>query len=374
MRTKLHQHVLVLLAVVMLCRPAFADIKAFNAAVAKGDFKAAATAAADTWPTLDKARPDIDTIAREFGFASFMAADYGAAQRFAQAAADKLAEPGASSEFLEQTYVLLRMTQHQAAPSDLTRDRLFEALKARLAKSGFDYISLRGADALVTYDMNQGRWENGLSDGALATAIADRGGSPVVLARRGFQLAAAIAAWMLRPTDTSYQAFFTLQGALLSDMSVAPSDDEAKAFAPLFWTTEAWNVMLGNQLALRGRKITRQPTRYFDGAGAARITNTVGSLGEEPCKRMLTIRPLPEYPPSALYKGFAGTVVLQIDIDEQGRAANPRLLASVPEQYFGDVALKSIPSMKFTPGSRWDPKRCTLAKSRQVVRYSFVPR
>ena len=66
---------------------AHADIAAFNNRDEAGDFKAASSEAAATWPTLDKNRDDIEVIAREFGFAAYMAGDYPAALNLAEFAA-----------------------------------------------------------------------------------------------------------------------------------------------------------------------------------------------------------------------------------------------------------------------------------------------
>lgn len=73
----------VFVAGVLMALPAWGDIKSFNAAVTAGDFKKAAAEAATTWPTLDKSRDDIALIAREFGFAAYLATDYAAAQTYA---------------------------------------------------------------------------------------------------------------------------------------------------------------------------------------------------------------------------------------------------------------------------------------------------
>src|SRR5689334_1369714 len=69
---------------VLAVLPASADIKTFNEKVGARDFKAAAAEAAATWPTLDKSRKDIAIIAREFGFAAYMAGDFSAARTFAE--------------------------------------------------------------------------------------------------------------------------------------------------------------------------------------------------------------------------------------------------------------------------------------------------
>src|SRR6185503_11214122 len=62
--------------------PAFADMKAFNAAVKAGDYKTAAAEAKATWPTWNKSDPDTATVAREFGFVSYVAGDFAAAREY----------------------------------------------------------------------------------------------------------------------------------------------------------------------------------------------------------------------------------------------------------------------------------------------------
>lgn len=74
------------LGLAVLAGPARADIKSFNAAMQKGDYKAAAAEAASTWPTLNKSRDDLAIIAREVGFAAYLAGDFAAAKTYGEAA------------------------------------------------------------------------------------------------------------------------------------------------------------------------------------------------------------------------------------------------------------------------------------------------
>ena len=69
---------------ILAAAPAFADIKAYNAAVKAGDYKAAAAEAKSVWATFDKTSPDTAGVAREFGFSSYVAGDYAAAHDFGQ--------------------------------------------------------------------------------------------------------------------------------------------------------------------------------------------------------------------------------------------------------------------------------------------------
>jgi hypothetical protein len=66
------------------------------------------------------------------------------------------------------------------------------------------------------------------------------------------------------------------------------------------------------------------------------------------------------------------TVVMEVDIDENGRASNPVLLASVPEEYFADAVMKIVPHMLFTPGRGWDRAKCKMATTRHRMTYNFI--
>src|SRR4029077_4732879 len=72
--------------------PSFADMKAYNAAVKAGDYKAAAEEAKSVWPSWDKSQPETATVAREFGFAALIAGDNSSARDFGRF----LTEKGAS--------------------------------------------------------------------------------------------------------------------------------------------------------------------------------------------------------------------------------------------------------------------------------------
>ena len=135
------------IASALFALPAFADIRSFNAAVVARDFQKAAAEAASTWPTLDKSREDIALIAREFGFAAYVAGDFAAAKTYAEFAAAKPAE-GAASEFHLLSNVLLRAAEHRLKPSEATRNALLSALEARAAQ-GQPIDRIASTDSLV---------------------------------------------------------------------------------------------------------------------------------------------------------------------------------------------------------------------------------
>src|SRR5262245_40175476 len=66
----------------ILAAPAFADIKAYNAAVKAGDYKTAAAEAEAIWKTWDKTSADTALMAREFGFSALVSGRNDLAQSF----------------------------------------------------------------------------------------------------------------------------------------------------------------------------------------------------------------------------------------------------------------------------------------------------
>jgi TonB family protein len=93
---------------------------------------------------------------------------------------------------------------------------------------------------------------------------------------------------------------------------------------------------------------------------------------DEACARKINERRKPEYPSSALYEGYVGSVLVQVDIDEDGKISNPQILAAVPEEYFGKVVLESVVDMRYSTGKTWDPAVCSLAEKGHIITFQFV--
>src|SRR5262245_45006028 len=179
----------------LIALPAFADIKAFNAAVTAGDYKKAAEEASATWPTLDKSRDDIALIAREFGFVAYVAKDYAAAKSFAEFSVAKSAEGAA--EIRSQSSVLVRLSEHKLKPSSATRTALFTSLQERAALTGYDNISFAATDALVAHDLDKGRWKDASASTDLAVKLARAGGPSYSVELRRYELYGGVADYMV---------------------------------------------------------------------------------------------------------------------------------------------------------------------------------
>jgi len=359
-------------AIAMLAAaPAFADIASFNAAVKAGDFKKAATEAAATWPQLDKSREDIGLIAREFGFAAYVATDYAAARSYSEFAASKTSSD--ADGLLSN--VLLRLSEHKLKLSNGTRENLNEALVARTALPGFDVISFLGADTLVAYDFEKGRWKNAAASSDMAVKLTEAAGPSYAVQRRRFALFAAVAEYMATEEPAVYDQFTALKKAVVDEIDAAASEEAAARFAPLYWEIKAWQETLDAHLSALGKK--RPPPVYgFDMEQALNVTERRKTLLHQyppfnPCHRRMELSKHPQYPGSALYRGFVGTVVLRMDIDAGGKPINPEVLAAVPEKYFGKTALDSVKNISFEKGASWDEAKCSMAEQGHVVIYSF---
>lgn len=61
-------------------------------------------------------------------------------------------------------------------------------------------------------------------------------------------------------------------------------------------------------------------------------------------------KPDPVYPPAAVKKGLAGTVVLLLNIDEEGRLAGSEIISSSGHKLLDNAAVKAVEKWSFSPG------------------------
>lgn len=354
-----------------LIGPAFADIASFNAAVKAADFKRAAAEAAATWPQLDKSREDIALIAREFGFAAFMAQDFPAAKTYSEFSTRRAA-PGPDGAL---STVLLRLSEHRIKSSPATRENLNQALSARREFPGFDVISFLGAESLIAYDLERGKWKNAQASTALAMGMSGSGGPAYLFQHRRFSLYSAISDYRVSEEPVVYDQLTELRRNMIEDIDAAASEEAARRFVPLYWEATAWQETINAHLHAIGKKIGSECCE-------AEMLNTDGTERRkrllhqhalfDSCQRRMVLRPHPTYPDSALYRGFVGSVVLQVDIDASGKAINPEVLAAVPEKYFGKSAVDSVKNMKFEKSAMWNDASCSMTETGHVVIFKFM--
>lgn len=359
------------LALLLLAPAAFADINAFNDKMKARDFKAAAAEATTTWAEIDKSRADIGLIAREFGFASYLAGEYEPAKTWALFAAG--ATPPGSDYAM--AIVLLRLSELRLAPSKVSRDALAEALTARAAETGMDNISYIGAEALVGYDFQGGRWSDAETSAGLAATLSGKGGPSLLERQRRFQLFEEAAQYMRSKDKDAYFGMVDLVKTVAADIDAAASDDDANRLAPTYWEARAWALSMDSHLTLRRVALDRTS----DGAVRdnllaypKREAVYQPRASRAACPTRLEFTRMPQYPASAAFRGFVGTVIAKVDIDDKGLASNPSLLAAIPETGFGKAVLGSVGLIRVKPGAGYDAAACSLAQTGRVIEYVFT--
>lgn len=358
-------------AALVLSVPASADIKTFNGHVTAGDYKAAAAEAIATWPTLDKSRTDIALIAREFGFAAFVARDFGNARMFAQAALDAEAGNPEATQSRTASLILLRLAEHREKPTQQTRDALLAAETERSAFPGIDNISYLGLDAVVAFDFEKGDWKKAQATTELAMRMSFDGGAPFLTYHRRFALFNSVASYMVKEDKAVYDKLLKLKEAMIADINAAPTDEAAMVYVPFYWEVAAWEGSIGSHLVANRKMKWPDWDKEERPKPSERQARLLSSQDKDAtCFKKIEMKQNPKYPSSALYRGLIGTVVLQVDVNDEGRASNPKILASVPEKYFGEPVLAAVKYISYKPGEKWDSS-CQMAQTGKVITFLF---
>ena len=368
---------LMLAAVVsVLAATASADIKSFNAAMQVKDYKAAAAAAASTWPGLDKSRKDLAIIAREFGFAAYLAGDFAAAKMYGEAAVPASRASGEAPELQLASEILWRLADHRLTPDGARRGKLYDLLQARSAHASIDLITYASADAIAVYDFENGLWRDAMASTALGDKLT--AGQPgYVEPNLRFQLLGAAARYMLERNTDAYVNLGAVRRNIYAAIAAAPSDADLRELEEISYEALAWSESMMSHLEankrLRNEKRIEADWKAYTESPEyeAAASRTRKPLPEGVCpvsaKRLTA---LPDYPPSALFRGLIGTIILKLDVDEAGRAFNPRLVAAVPARHFADAALKGASKITYAPLDD-SPAGCTMAQKDKILIIQF---
>lgn len=357
----------------LLAGDAFADISAFNAAVKAGNYKAAAAEAKGVWASWNPSDPDTATVAREFGFASYVSGDYGAARDYGYFLKDKGATLAKPDDQPATSRVLLAAASFRLAANDATRAELSEALKAREAAPGLDSMSMLASEALYKADWAAGRWRDAGASGMMAYRILSRGGDS--LAARAFEARTTAGAgdFLGQRDKTDYDTMIDTHDAIIDAIDTAADPKRRQALVNLSFTAKAWAQSIfaffdsvqqtGSSIPVRVkyREMKRPQKPFFDsGDGAA----------AEWCELEVNARAI-DYPSSPLFNGMVGTVIVRLDLDENGRVSNAQTLAAVPAKHFSEAVMDAAPNFRFVRASKAAPG-CSVARKDYVFTISFL--
>jgi len=153
--------------------------------------------------------------------------------------------------------------------------------------------------------------------------------------------------------------------------------EKGKDLDKIYYNTSAWqNAMMAYFRSVGGRD--KKMARKIDEAAATQIeeinqsseAEAVPSDGPSLCAGHVVSPPRPVYPRKAARKGYVGAVLVGFSFDDDGKPANFRILASVPDGQFEQASLDGMQSFKW----EWEPEQensdCTKSKEEAGV-YPF---
>jgi hypothetical protein len=363
--------------IVAFAAPAMADIGAFRAAMEVQDYKLATTEARATWPTLDKSRADLPSIAREFGLAAYRASDFVASEFFADRA---LSAGAAESEALRlESEMLLQMSRLKMNPRPSTRDKVVAALERRSALPDVGLLSYYAADGVMSYAFSQANWRDVEAGAVRSRQIAAQVIDVPAGEHHRITLRQEIGRFFEKREQRSYDSLDDLRWRVIAEISAAPDDVAARSLVDVYWDISAWQEAIAATLY----SLYRFNTADAEARARTRILRltkddrAVRLLDFKPadaaCDLRLTMSKRLQYPTTTGLNVTAGAVYLQVDIDEKGMASNGRILAAVPLKSFGDAVLLGVRDMRYAPGENWGPD-CVVARKGRVASFSFAVR
>lgn len=363
------------ITVALIALPARADIKSYNAAMQQGDYKAAAAAAASTWPTLDKSRKDYAVIAREFGFAACLAGDFAAARNYGEAAVAASSALGEDPVLRSGSEVVLRLAEFRLDPDDATRDALFDALERRAALPGVDMVTYVAVTGLTTHDFEEGLWPRAVASASLGERLTRAGGPEYATEALRFGLNARVAEYLNRKHIAAFDAMEAHRRTVIEAIAAYPEDQGDEDIVRLFYETEAWLATLRTHLIALGKfrgEHRRKEAALAEESDPTVIKAMARIAPQKPgvCPVVRANEPNLTYPSSALFRGMVGTVMLRMELNAQGGVENPQVIASVPIQHFGDAVLAVANELKYV-ASDDAPPGCTLAQKDVVLSVQF---
>lgn len=364
----LRQAAAVLLVGLLAASTASADIAAFNAAIRARDFKAAAAAARETWPTIPADDPQRALIASEFAFASYMADDFAAARDLA---AVVMSDPDADASLKSIAAVSHALANLKAEPSNEAADALQAALAARPPASGVDLMTYFGHLALVEYDFTRRRWKAASEAAVNARAFTEGGGDAYAPNVRMFQYLEIVARYLVTRNSKAIAELAAVRDLILADIASAKDDKDAGRFVSHYWQVAA-HLASVNSAENSSRKSRRDPPAPEFNERQHRLLSPLrkGAEGAKGCGLAADLKKLPVYPRSAEYKRYVGTVIMAVDVRADGATYNHRLLAAAPEKDFVPAVQKSFEGLTMKPGKDW-MEGCSLETLNYVITVQF---
>ncbi len=317
------------LALGLVAAPAHADLRAFNAAVSAGDFRTASTVAAETWPQLSKADPDITVVAREFAWASMLAGEPGRAQAYTSFLIGKASMLRPDDPAIVTWRVLDAWATFAVRPTSASRRALQDALQMRTAVVGKDLISLRAAQALFRDQWNAGLWRDASAVAGSGAHVARDFGQGFVDTFYQLELGRLAASFVDRATPEAALYLKELAKRIYGDAIITTDPGMRERLINTFFAVDAWAEATSLRLQQQGKKGI--PADRPDPTIPSRLTPAPGNLSLPECQ--VTRVPgakQPDFPANKKFQGWPGFATYRLTLGEGGRFSEVKLMGAAP--------------------------------------------
>jgi len=368
----------------ILAAPAFADIKAYNAAVKAGDYKTAATEAEAIWQTWDKQSADTALIAREFGFAALVSGRNELAQTF--------------GSFLVQNGKTLPTPDDQPATSAVLkaaadfkvskqgepeRAALRDALFARNTAPGVDMTSVISWQALYVADWNRFDWDSVKKDTAGAADLLKRQPASLLARQREAEVMAVAADFIqgrARQTPQTrsaiYEAMADMHDAIVADLNAAKSPGMRSQLWAIKWKAEAWTGAVESYMSSSYSQIGSVISTAVKPRGLARPDSL--PVAEDAATAAIPVcdgkfdGPSIKYPESRALEGLVGSVIFRMETAADGKVTRTEILSAVPLDTFGDRVLDAVKDWRYKASKSSTGNSCRLSSRNHIHHVQFV--
>lgn len=339
--------------------PSSADIKSYNAAVLKGDFAAAADEAAATWPTLDKARPDIFVIGREFGWTAMLAKK----PDITRAIVSSLSQSATTDATPEVTVVLLAWANFSSKPGNDTGKALADALTARAKTPSGELISIRAAQDLFMYEWGRDNFDDAANVAAVGHQLVSQFGEKMVDVGFAMRRNELVAKFLDNRKRNNVMALDALAEEIETRLARERDPKLRERLIGEIARTKAWGGVERNVLRLAGLAAPEW-TNQDEEEDSEGWFPTPGDASISVCNLNLDLGGVrPKYPRQAAAKALPGYAIYAFDVGDDGKFKSARVLGSAPHDMFVETVDEILPSWKW----KMSPRNATADCRRPTV-------
>jgi hypothetical protein len=346
-------------SLVAFAAPAFADLRTFNSAVSAGDFRAASAAAAETWPQLSMAEPDITIIAREFAWASMLAGEPGRAQAYTSFLIGRSSVLRPDDPAIVTWRVLDAWATFAVRPTSVSRRALQDALQMRTAVVGKDLISLRAAQALFRDQWNAGLWRDASLVAGSGAHVALDFGQGFIDAFYQLEMGRLAASFVDRATPEAALYLKELAKRIYGDAIITTDPGMRERLINTFFAVDAWAEATSLRLQQQGKKGI--PADRPDPTIPSRLTPAPGDPALPECQvtRVAGARQ-PDFPANRKFEGWPGFATYRLTLGEGGLFSEVKLMGAAPHTDLADTVGVAIGQWRWQFAGSAQPPDCRM--------------